>query len=157
MPTEQSPGKPTTRRYSDAEKDQAVRLVCKLREELGTEQGMLQRVARQLGYGVESVRLWVRERDVAEGVVGPDAKRAYVRAWTTVGDGVRVLHRRPDASSSAPRWGQAVCGTPRRSLLLFVDEPGALEDSGVTVARCAPVSWSVRGTSAADPASLTVA
>lgn len=75
MPSERSAGKPTTRRYSDAEKDQAVRLVRKLREELGTEQGTVQRVARQLGYGVESVRLWVRERDVAEGVAGPDAKR----------------------------------------------------------------------------------
>ena len=75
MPSERSPGKPTTRRYSDAEKDQAVRLVRKLRDELGSEQGTVQRVARQLGYGVESVRLWVRERDVAEGVACPDAKR----------------------------------------------------------------------------------
>jgi transposase len=75
MPTEQSPGKPTTRRYSDAEKDQAVRLVRKLRSELGTEHGTVQRVAGQLGYGVESVRSWVRERDVADGVAGPDAAR----------------------------------------------------------------------------------
>jgi transposase len=46
MPTEKSPGNPlTTRRYSDAEKDQAVRLVRKLREELGTSQGTIQRVA----------------------------------------------------------------------------------------------------------------
>ena len=56
MPSERSAGKPTTRRYSDAEKDQAVRLVRKLRAELGTEQGTVQRVAEQLGYGVESVR-----------------------------------------------------------------------------------------------------
>lgn len=34
MPNEKSPGKPTTRRYSEAEKDQAVRLVRKLRPEL---------------------------------------------------------------------------------------------------------------------------
>jgi transposase len=75
MPTEKSPGSPTTRRYSDAEKDQAVRLVRKLREELGTSQGTIQRVARQLGYGVESVRSWVRDHDVAEGLAGPDALR----------------------------------------------------------------------------------
>jgi transposase len=75
MPKEKSPGKPTTRRYTDAEKDQAVRLVRKLRAELGTEHGTVQRVAQQLGYGVESVRLWVRDRDVAEGLAGPDALR----------------------------------------------------------------------------------
>ena len=56
MPKEQSPGKPTTRRYSPDEKAAAVRMVRALRAELGTEQGTVQRVARQLGYGVESVR-----------------------------------------------------------------------------------------------------
>jgi transposase len=75
MPKEKSPGKPTTRRYTESEKDQAVRLVRKLRQELGTEHGTVQRVAKQLGYGVESVRLWVRERDVADGLAGPDAVR----------------------------------------------------------------------------------
>ena len=75
MPKEKSPGKPTTRRYSDAEKDQAVRLVRQLRAELGTDHGTVQRVARQLGYGVESVRSWVRDRDVVDGVAGPDAQR----------------------------------------------------------------------------------
>lgn len=75
MPREKSPGKPTTRRYTESEKDQAVRLVRQLREELGTEHGTVQRVAKQLGYGVESVRTWVRERDVTDGLAGPDAQR----------------------------------------------------------------------------------
>lgn len=75
MPREKSPGKPTTRRYTDSEKDQAVRLVRQLRGELGTEHGTVQRVAEQLGYGVESVRTWVRERDVTDGLAGPDAQR----------------------------------------------------------------------------------
>jgi transposase len=75
MPREKSPGSPTTRRYTESEKDQAVRLVRKLRVELGTDQGTVQRVAKQLGYGVESVRAWVRDRDVADGVAGPDAQR----------------------------------------------------------------------------------
>ncbi|MDC3402514.1 IS3 family transposase [bacterium] len=77
MPREKSPGKPTTRRYTESEKDQAVRLVRKLRDELGTEHGTVQRVAKQLGYGVESVRTWVRERDVADGVAGPDVQRVH--------------------------------------------------------------------------------
>ena len=52
-------------------------MVRKLREELGTSQGTVQRVAKQLGYGVESVRTWVRERDVVDGVAGPDALRVH--------------------------------------------------------------------------------
>jgi len=75
MPREKSPGSPTTRRYSESEKDQAVRLVRQLRAELGTDHGTVLRVARQLGYGVESVRAWVRDRDVVDGVAGPDAQR----------------------------------------------------------------------------------
>ena len=39
MPKEQSPGKPTTRRYSPEEKAAAVRMVRTLRAELGTEHG----------------------------------------------------------------------------------------------------------------------
>ena len=75
MPKETSPGKPTTRRYTDAEKADAVRLVRQLRKELGTDHGTVQRIAKQLGYGVESVRTWVNDADAAEGLSGPDAKR----------------------------------------------------------------------------------
>lgn len=67
MPKEQSPGRPTTRRYSPEEKAAAVRMVRALRKELGAEQGTVARVARQLGYGVESVRSWVRQADIDDG------------------------------------------------------------------------------------------
>ena len=39
-----------------------------LRKELGTDQGTVGRVARQLGYGVESVRSWVKQADIDQGV-----------------------------------------------------------------------------------------
>jgi transposase-like protein len=67
MPKEQSPGKPNTTRYSEQEKTAAVRMVRTLRAELGTEHGTIKRVADQLGYGVESVRLWVKQADIDEG------------------------------------------------------------------------------------------
>lgn len=68
MPKDGTAGKPTTRRYSEEEKAQAVRLVRQLRRELGTEHGTVQRVADQLGYGVETVRKWVKRADINEGV-----------------------------------------------------------------------------------------
>ena len=56
------------RRYSAEEKAAAVRMVRILRAELGTSQGTTMRVAEQLGYGVESVRAWVRQADIDDGV-----------------------------------------------------------------------------------------
>lgn len=67
MPKDVTPGKPTTRRYSAEEKAAAVRMVRTLRAELRTEQGTIQRVAEQLGYGTESVRLWVKQADIDDG------------------------------------------------------------------------------------------
>jgi transposase len=79
MPKERSPGKPTTRRYAELDKADAARMVRALRAELGTEHGTVQRVAQQLGYGVESVRLWVEQADIDEGhtpgVTTSEAKR----------------------------------------------------------------------------------
>lgn len=68
MPKELVSGKPTTRRYSSEEKAAAVRMVRTLRAELGGTQGTVQRVATQLGYGVESVRVWVKQADIDDGV-----------------------------------------------------------------------------------------
>jgi transposase-like protein len=46
---------------------------------LGTEHGTVQRVAAQLGYGVESVRQWVKQADIddgaAPGVTTAEAQR----------------------------------------------------------------------------------
>ncbi len=68
MPKEQAIGKPTRRRYTDEEKAAAVRMVRTLRAELGATQGTVQRVATQLGYGVESVSTWVKQADIDDGV-----------------------------------------------------------------------------------------
>ncbi len=80
MSTRRTSEKPTTRRYTPEEKDQAVRMVRALRAELGTSQGTVKRVAGQLGYGVESVRTWVRQSEVDGGEM----------PGTTTGEAARV-------------------------------------------------------------------
>jgi transposase len=68
MPQEMSPGRPTTRRYSEAEKERAVRAVRELRKELGADHGTIKRVADQLGIGVESLRGWVKQAEIDDGL-----------------------------------------------------------------------------------------
>jgi len=67
MATDRAAGRPTTRRYSREEKQAAVRMVRSLRAETGSTAGTVRRVAEQLGYGVESVRSWVKQADIDEG------------------------------------------------------------------------------------------
>lgn len=92
MPKEQTPGKPQTRRYSQEEKDGAVRMVRTLRAELGAEHGTVQRVAEQLGYGVESVRLWVKQADIDEGRT-PGVSTAEAKRIKDLEQEVRELKR----------------------------------------------------------------
>ena len=79
MATERRAGRSSSRRYSEVEKAQAVRLVRALRAELGTDRGTVRRVADQLGFGVESVRKWVLQADIdggaAAGATTADRRR----------------------------------------------------------------------------------
>jgi transposase-like protein len=94
-----TPGLSSTRRYFPEEQQQAVRLVRQLAKELGTTHGTVARVASQLGYGVESVRSWVRQADIDDGV--------SAGVTTAEAEGIRALEqevrelRRADEGDSA--------------------------------------------------------
>ncbi len=114
MPKEQSPGKPTTRRYSPEEKAAAVRMVRTLRAELGTDHGTVYRVARQLGYGVESVRSWVRQADIDEGHV-PGVSTTDAARIKALEQEVRELRRANEILKSASAFFAAELDRPHRS------------------------------------------
>lgn len=113
MPKDGTPGKPTTRRYSEEEKAQAVRLVRQLRRELGTEHGTIQRVADQLGYGVETVRKWVKRADIDEGLkAGTSSEdRARIKALEQE---VKELRRANSILKSASAFFAAELDRPQK-------------------------------------------
>ena len=67
------------RRYSPEVKERAVRMVAALREETGEKHGSVKRVAEQLDIGVESLRSWVKQREIdageRPGVTSAEAER----------------------------------------------------------------------------------
>jgi len=58
---------PSSKRYPPELKERACRLVTELRLEDPGDRTVISRVARQLGIGTESLRLWVKQADVAVG------------------------------------------------------------------------------------------
>ena len=92
MPSERTAGKPTTRRYSPEEKQAAVRMVRSLQAETGMTHGAVRRVAEQLGYGVESVRSWVKQAAVGDGA-GPGVATSESERVKDLEQEVRELRR----------------------------------------------------------------
>jgi transposase len=62
--------KPTSKRYPPELKERATRMVRDLRREDPNDQGVITRVARQLGVGAESLRSWVKQAEIDDGVRG---------------------------------------------------------------------------------------
>ncbi len=59
--------RPQTRRYPWRRRQRRSGWSARCEQSVGTEHGTVQRVASQLGYGVESVRQWVKQADIDEG------------------------------------------------------------------------------------------
>jgi transposase len=108
-----SPGKPSTRRYSPAEKERAVRAVRQLRKELGTDHGTVRRVADQLGIGVESLRLWVRQAEIDDGVK-PGVTTAEAERIKALEQENRELRRANAILKSASAFFAAELDRPQR-------------------------------------------
>jgi transposase-like protein len=113
MGKERSPGKPTTRRYSQAEKDQAVGLVRQLQAETGRRHGAIQRVAAQLGYGVESVRTWVKQAEIDAGEA-PGVSTAEAQRIRELEQENRELRRANAILKSASAFFAAELDRPQR-------------------------------------------
>jgi len=113
MPKDQLPGKPTTRRYTREEKEQAVRLVRQLRKELGTPHGTVERVARQLGYGIESVRGWVKQAEIDAGEA-PGISTAEAEELKALRQEVRELRRANEILRRASSFFAAELDRPQK-------------------------------------------
>ena len=120
MPKEQVPGKPQTRRYSPEEKAAAVRMVRTLRAELGTEHGTVQRVASQLGYGVESVRQWVKQADIDEGHT-PGVTTAEARRIRELEQENRELKRANEILIASGLFLRGGTRPPTQEVVAFID------------------------------------
>ena len=90
-----------------------MRLVRQLRAELGTEHGTVKRVAEQLGYGIESVRTWVRQADIDEGVK-PGTTTAEAERIKALEQEVRELRRANAILKSASAFFAAELDRPQR-------------------------------------------
>ena len=107
-----SPTKSTTRRYTQEQKDQAVRLVRVARKETG-EHGAVRRVAEQLGYGVESVRTWVKQADI-DGGQQPGVSTVEQDRVKRLEQEVRELRRANEILKRASAFFAAELDRPQR-------------------------------------------
>jgi len=92
--------KPTQKRYPPELKERAVRMVVDLQRQDRNDHGVVGRVARQLGVGVESLRTWVRQAEV-DGGRRPGATTAEADELVELRKEVKELRRANDILQAA--------------------------------------------------------
>jgi transposase len=68
METMTNPNGPTQRRYPIEMRQRAVRMVRETIKETGRSHGVVTRVAVQLGIGSETLRAWVKQAEINQGI-----------------------------------------------------------------------------------------
>ncbi len=97
------------RRYSVAEKTAAVRMNMYPLGGVDTSKGTVQSVADQLGFGIESVRSWLRQADIDDGI----------RGGVTTDEQARMQHHEQET-----RGLERACAYLKRLVSFFGTEPG---------------------------------
>ena len=90
-----------------------MRLVRQLRKELGTTHGTIGRVADQIGCGVESLRTWVKQSDIDEGIE-PGVTTAEAKRIRELEQENRELRRANDLLKRASAFFAAELDRPSR-------------------------------------------
>jgi transposase len=88
-------------------------MVLQLRKELGHDQATVGRVARQLGIGVESLRNWVRQREVDAGVK-PGVTTDDAEELKTLRQEVKELRRANEILKRASAFFAAELDRPQK-------------------------------------------
>jgi transposase len=88
------------KRYPPELKERAVRMVLDLQRDDPDDHSILSRVARQLGIGVESLRVWVKQAQV-DGGQRPGTKTADAQRIAQLEREVRDLRRANDILKAA--------------------------------------------------------
>jgi transposase len=105
MSTSNTSKHPSQRRYPPELRERAVRMVREAIAEGGESFGVVTRVARQLGIGVESLRNWVKQAEIDRGQrpgVTTEERRRIAelcrRPSTSAAGGSRRRPRSPDVT-----------------------------------------------------------
>jgi transposase len=102
-------------KYPDEIRPRAVRMVFEVCKQTGDTRGVIARVARQLGVGAETLRLWVRKAEVDEGL-RPGLATAEAQRVAALERENRELRRADEILKARPRLSSRASST--------LDRPG---------------------------------